>query len=154
MARDHAGLVLVRLQQPGRVGLVNGLSSIFRTYDVESWKGSFVIVSGAKVRIRRSWVLCRPPCAWSHPSNSGWGMTPATRKARASGGEGSCVTILCRFLSRWQGSCLRRPDTSPERPGPSAPRASGLRRCGPCPLHRRGPPHVQSGAHSVQRAGS
>ena len=47
-------MVLVRLQRPGRVELLNLLSWIFETYDVESWKGRFVIVSDTKIRVRRS----------------------------------------------------------------------------------------------------
>ena len=50
----HAGLVLVRLQQPGRGGLMDVLSWVFRAYDVEGWRGCFVIVSDTKVRIRRT----------------------------------------------------------------------------------------------------
>ncbi|MBV9491495.1 MAG: DUF5615 family PIN-like protein [Verrucomicrobia bacterium] len=50
----HAGIVLVRLQQPGRVRLVSVLSWIFQSHDVEGWKGCFVIVSDTKIRVRRS----------------------------------------------------------------------------------------------------
>jgi predicted nuclease of predicted toxin-antitoxin system len=50
----HARLVLVRLQQPGRRGLVNVLSWVFQSDDVEGWRGCFVIVSETKVRVRRS----------------------------------------------------------------------------------------------------
>ncbi|HEY0793624.1 MAG TPA: DUF5615 family PIN-like protein [Chthoniobacterales bacterium] len=49
----HAGIVLVRLQHPGRVGLIRVLSWVFQTHDVESWKSCFVVVSDTKVRIRR-----------------------------------------------------------------------------------------------------
>ena len=50
----HGGSVLVRLQQPGRVRLVNVLSWVFQSHDVEGWKGCFVIVSDTKIRVRRS----------------------------------------------------------------------------------------------------
>ena len=50
----HAGIVLVRLQQPGRVRLANVLSWVFQSYDVEGWKGCFVIVSDTKIRVWRS----------------------------------------------------------------------------------------------------
>jgi predicted nuclease of predicted toxin-antitoxin system len=50
---SHAGIVLVRLQNPGRVALFNLLSSIFRNHDIEAWKGCFVVVSETKIRIKR-----------------------------------------------------------------------------------------------------
>ena len=50
----HAGLVLVRLQQPGRGGLINVLSWVFQTSDVEGWRGCLVIVWDMKVRVGRS----------------------------------------------------------------------------------------------------
>jgi predicted nuclease of predicted toxin-antitoxin system len=37
---SHAGIVLVRLQNPGRVALFNSLISIFRNHDVQAWKGA------------------------------------------------------------------------------------------------------------------
>jgi predicted nuclease of predicted toxin-antitoxin system len=51
---SHAGIVLVRFQNPGRVTLFNLLSSIFRNHDIEAWKGCFVVLSETKIRIRRS----------------------------------------------------------------------------------------------------
>ena len=51
---SHAGIVLVRLQNPGRVALFGLLSSIFRNHDVEAWKGCFVVLSETKIRIRRN----------------------------------------------------------------------------------------------------
>ena len=51
---SHAGIVLVRLQNPGRVALLGLLSSIFRNHDVEAWKGCFVVLSETKIRIRRN----------------------------------------------------------------------------------------------------
>jgi len=50
---SHAGIVLVRLQHPGRVELLNLLSWVFGTHDVESWNRCFVIVSDTKIRVRR-----------------------------------------------------------------------------------------------------
>ena len=50
----HAGIVLVRLQNPGRIALSNLVSSIFRNHDIESWKGCFVVLSETKIRIRRN----------------------------------------------------------------------------------------------------
>jgi predicted nuclease of predicted toxin-antitoxin system len=51
---SHAGIVLVRLQNPGRVALFNSLISIFRNHDVQAWKGCFVVLSETKIRIRRN----------------------------------------------------------------------------------------------------
>ena len=51
---SHPGIVLVRLQNPGRVALFSLLSSIFRNYDIEAWKGCFVVLSETKIRIRRN----------------------------------------------------------------------------------------------------
>ena len=51
---SHAGIVLVRLQNPGRVALFGLLSSIFRNHDIEAWKGCFVVLSETKIRIRRN----------------------------------------------------------------------------------------------------
>jgi predicted nuclease of predicted toxin-antitoxin system len=42
---SHTGIMLVRLQHPGRVELLNQLPWIFGTHDVESWNRCFVIVS-------------------------------------------------------------------------------------------------------------
>jgi len=50
---SHAGIVIVRFQNPGRVALINLLSSIFRNQDIEAWKGCFVVLSETKIRIRR-----------------------------------------------------------------------------------------------------
>jgi hypothetical protein len=49
---SHTGIVLVRLQNPGRVALFSLLSSIFRNHDIEAWKGCFVVLSETKIRIR------------------------------------------------------------------------------------------------------
>jgi hypothetical protein len=45
----HAGILLVRLQRPGRVRLANALSWLFQSHDAEGWKGRFVVVSDTKV---------------------------------------------------------------------------------------------------------
>jgi predicted nuclease of predicted toxin-antitoxin system len=50
----HAGLLLIRLQNPGRAALIGLLKSIFERYDVENWKKSFVVVSETKIRIQRN----------------------------------------------------------------------------------------------------
>jgi predicted nuclease of predicted toxin-antitoxin system len=51
---SHAGIVLVRFQNPGRVALFDVLSSIFRNHDLEAWKSCFVVLSETKIRIRHS----------------------------------------------------------------------------------------------------
>jgi hypothetical protein len=42
---SHFGIVLVRIQHPGRAELLNLLSWVFGTQDVESWNRCLVIVS-------------------------------------------------------------------------------------------------------------
>lgn len=49
----HAGLLLVRLQEPGRLALTRKVASLFTQEDVETWKRCFVVVSDHKLRIRR-----------------------------------------------------------------------------------------------------
>jgi predicted nuclease of predicted toxin-antitoxin system len=50
----HAGLLLIRLQNPGRAALIGLLKSIFERYDVEKWKKCFVVLSEMKIRIQRN----------------------------------------------------------------------------------------------------
>ena len=50
----HAGLLLIRLQNPGRAALIGLLKSIFERHDVETWKKCFVVVSETKIRIQRN----------------------------------------------------------------------------------------------------
>lgn len=49
----HQGLMLVRLPIPGRLALFERVSAVFRTEDVESWKGCIVTATPRKVRVRR-----------------------------------------------------------------------------------------------------
>lgn len=49
----HAGFVLVRLKQEGLRATIAKIESVFRTEDVESWRGCFVVIGEAKVRVRR-----------------------------------------------------------------------------------------------------
>ena len=49
----HAGLLLVRLQEPGRLALTRKVASLFAHEDVETWQRCFVVVSDHKLRIRR-----------------------------------------------------------------------------------------------------
>jgi predicted nuclease of predicted toxin-antitoxin system len=49
----HAGLLLVRLKSPGRTALFEKVRRVFETEDVEAWRGCFVVLSDAKLRVRR-----------------------------------------------------------------------------------------------------
>lgn len=48
----HAGLLLVRLKHPGRRALFEKVYSVFVSENVESWRGCFVVLSDAKLRVR------------------------------------------------------------------------------------------------------
>ena len=49
----HAGLLLVRLTRPGRDTLLERVSTVFQTENVEGWTGCLVVVTDRKVRVRR-----------------------------------------------------------------------------------------------------
>lgn len=49
----HSGILLVRLPDAGRLELTRRIAGIFRTEDVESWPGCFVVLSGHKLRVLR-----------------------------------------------------------------------------------------------------
>ena len=49
----HHGLLLVRLPDAGRVALTQRITEVFRSEDVETWKGCFVVLSGHKLRVLR-----------------------------------------------------------------------------------------------------
>jgi predicted nuclease of predicted toxin-antitoxin system len=49
----HAGLLLVRLARPGRDALFERVVTVFRTENVEDWRGCLVVVTDRKVRVRR-----------------------------------------------------------------------------------------------------
>jgi len=50
---SHAGLLLVRLREPGRSALALRVRAAFEGEDVESWRGCFVVLTDHKVRVRR-----------------------------------------------------------------------------------------------------
>ncbi|MGB8473117.1 MAG: DUF5615 family PIN-like protein [Candidatus Acidiferrum sp.] len=56
----HHGILLVRLRTPNRENLALRVAEIFRTEDVESWVGCFVVATERKIR------LLKPP----HKQNS------------------------------------------------------------------------------------
>lgn len=49
----HAGLLVVRLAQPGRQALLARVSLLFATEAVETWRGCLVIATDHKVRVTR-----------------------------------------------------------------------------------------------------
>lgn len=49
----HAGVLFVRMKQPGRLALYARIRALFETEDVESWSGCFAVLSDAKLRVRR-----------------------------------------------------------------------------------------------------
>ncbi len=49
----HAGILLVRLREPGRTALVRYLSELFADEPVDTWAGCFVVATDHKLRVRR-----------------------------------------------------------------------------------------------------
>jgi predicted nuclease of predicted toxin-antitoxin system len=49
----HAGLLLVRLAQPGRNALAARVATLFATERVDQWRGCLVVATEHKVRVRR-----------------------------------------------------------------------------------------------------
>jgi predicted nuclease of predicted toxin-antitoxin system len=49
----HAGLLLLRLAQPGRDALLARVAMLFSTEPVDSWRGSLVVATDHKVRVKR-----------------------------------------------------------------------------------------------------
>jgi predicted nuclease of predicted toxin-antitoxin system len=49
----HAGLLLVRLAQPGRKALAARVAMVFATEHVDQWRGCLVVATDHKVRIKR-----------------------------------------------------------------------------------------------------
>lgn len=48
----HAGVVVIRLREPGRRALLRRIDTLFGTESVEHWSGCFVVVTEHKIRIR------------------------------------------------------------------------------------------------------
>lgn len=48
----HAGLLIVRLANPGREALAIRIVSLFRQESVEKWRGCLVIATDRKVRVK------------------------------------------------------------------------------------------------------
>jgi len=49
----HHGLLLVRLRDAGRLALTTRITELFRSEEVASWTGCFVVLSEHKLRISR-----------------------------------------------------------------------------------------------------
>jgi len=49
----HAGILLVRLRNPGRVALTQTVTHLFATEDVAGWAGCFVVATERKLRVHR-----------------------------------------------------------------------------------------------------
>lgn len=49
----HAGLLLVRLAQPGRDALLARVAMLFATEAVDAWRGCLVVATDHKVRVQR-----------------------------------------------------------------------------------------------------
>jgi predicted nuclease of predicted toxin-antitoxin system len=50
----HHGLLLTRLRLPGRMALAERLVHVFRSLEVATWAGCFVLVTDRKVRVHRA----------------------------------------------------------------------------------------------------
>lgn len=49
----HAGILLVRLQEPSRQALIDRVEALFRHESVEGWAKCFVVATERKVRVRQ-----------------------------------------------------------------------------------------------------
>jgi predicted nuclease of predicted toxin-antitoxin system len=49
----HAGLLLVRLAQPGRDALLARVAMLFATEPVDQWRSCLVVATDHKVRVKR-----------------------------------------------------------------------------------------------------
>ena len=49
----HAGLLLVRMAQPGRNALASRVAMLFATEHVDEWRACLVVATEHKVRVRR-----------------------------------------------------------------------------------------------------
>ena len=50
----HAGILLVRMRDPGRHALFERICQLFEAEDVDSWQGCLVVATDRKIRIRRA----------------------------------------------------------------------------------------------------
>lgn len=47
----HAGVIIVRLSEPGRRALLQRIDALFATEAVDAWHGCFVVVTEHKIRV-------------------------------------------------------------------------------------------------------
>ena len=57
----HNGILLVRLVNPSRRGLVDRVGSLFLNEPIEEWHGSVVVITDRKVRVSRPLILGPSP---------------------------------------------------------------------------------------------
>lgn len=50
---SHAGLLIVRLADPGRRSLIERIQRVFESEAVDAWKGCVVTVTERKIRVRK-----------------------------------------------------------------------------------------------------
>jgi len=48
---SHYGVLIVRLRSPGRISLIEKVQEVFESEDVNSWFGSFIVLTDRKLRI-------------------------------------------------------------------------------------------------------
>jgi predicted nuclease of predicted toxin-antitoxin system len=53
---NHAGIMVVRLSDPGLNSLLTKITGIFKTEPVQNWEACFVVVTDLKIRVRYPWV--------------------------------------------------------------------------------------------------
>ena len=49
----HHGILIIRLHSPSRSSLIDRILELFRSEDVASWAGCFVVATERKLRVRR-----------------------------------------------------------------------------------------------------
>jgi predicted nuclease of predicted toxin-antitoxin system len=49
----HRGILLLRLRSPGRLALIQRITSLFRSESVEEWADCFVVATERKIRVMR-----------------------------------------------------------------------------------------------------
>jgi predicted nuclease of predicted toxin-antitoxin system len=49
----HAGILILRLREPGRENLFQRMLSVFQNEEVESWHRCFVVITDRKLRVQR-----------------------------------------------------------------------------------------------------
>jgi predicted nuclease of predicted toxin-antitoxin system len=50
---EHHGILIIRLHSPSRSNLIQRITELFRTEEVNTWTHCFVVASERKVRVRR-----------------------------------------------------------------------------------------------------